>query len=147
MKVIWALLCERSVIDKETNNLSVHNVIEELTVISTPPQGPPVPTGPGEGIAMGFQLVALWTRSLEEVPERGNGRVRLVLPGDESQLGAEYEVDLTQYLRLRYLMHIAGLPMRGEGTYRFVIEGKDEDGQWTPMFEVPLRVIVKTEET
>jgi hypothetical protein len=94
------------------------------------------------GIPLILELVTFWSRSRQETPERGYGRARLITPHDEAPLGPDYEVDLTSYLRLRHRMHIAGLPIKGEGIYRFRIDGRDETGDWTPMFEVPLRVVL-----
>jgi len=158
LKVTWAILCERSVVDGDTNNLSLFNVIEEVIVASTPPQAPPAGESLSEGVsepgprylglaAGSFELVTLWARSTQEAPERGCGRVRLIFPAGESHLGPEYEVDLTRYLRLRHRMRISGLPIRGEGNYRFVTDGRGDSGEWAEMFEVPLRVVIQTEGT
>ncbi|MFQ5875655.1 MAG: hypothetical protein ACE5JL_17905, partial [Dehalococcoidia bacterium] len=147
LKVIWAVLCQSSVVDRYTINLSLFNIIEEITVASTPPQEPPAGGSLGEGVPAIFELVTLWARSIQEVPERGYGRTRLIVPGDESQMEQEYEVDLTQYLRLRHRMRISGLPIRDQGTHRFVIDGRGESGEWAQMFEVPLRVVIQTQET
>jgi hypothetical protein len=147
MKVIWAVLCQSSVIDRDTNNISLFNVLEELTAISAAPQEGTKGSTPAKGIPYIFDLVTLWSRSMQEIPEQGYGRVRLFTPEGESPLGSEYEVDLTRYLRLRTRLHISGFPLKGEGIYRFVIDGKSETGDWTPMFEVPLRVVITSKKT
>jgi hypothetical protein len=59
----------------------------------------------------------------------------------------EFEVDLTQYLRVRFRSNIPGLPAGGEGVYRFLLDGKAPDSEWTPMFELPLRVVFQRQDS
>lgn len=145
MKVIWAILCQSTVIDRYTNNVSLFNVIEEITIPSTPPQGASGRGGMGAGAAVVFQLVSLWVRSDLAVPERGYGRIRLATPDNQISTGQEFEVDLTQFLRLRQRTHMSTLPIRGEGIYRFMIDGRTDTQDWAEMFEVPLRVVIQAE--
>lgn len=145
MKVIWAILCQSTVIDRYTNNVSLLNVLEEITLTSAPPQEASGRKGMGAGASIVFEIVALWVRSDLEVPERGYGRIRLATPDNQISTGQEFEVDLTQYLRLRHRTHISTLPIRGEGIYRFVIDGRTDTQDWVEMFEVPLRVVIQAE--
>lgn len=146
MKVIWAVLCQNSVIDKATNTISLFNVVEEIQVAPQPPQEPLIPPAAGRGASIVFQLVTLWGRSNEDAPEQGRGRLRLVLPDGESTITGEYEVDLAKFLRLRHITQIATLPIRNEGIYKFVVESKEGDSDWSIKFEVPLRVVFLTQE-
>jgi hypothetical protein len=72
MKVIWAVLCQNAVIDKYTNNISLFNIIEEIMVSADVPQEE---SGEdfGVGIPVNMELVTLWTRSNQDVRERGHG--------------------------------------------------------------------------
>lgn len=142
MKVIWAVLCERVVIDRETNNLSLFNVVEEVQVPAQQPRS--VAEALDESvIPTSYELVVLWGRSELELPEKGFGRVRILLPGDKDFLTQEYEVDLTTFLRLRSRLRLPGLPAGGEGVYLFKVDGKSSGQEWTEMFELPLRVVLQ----
>lgn len=155
MNVIWAILCERVVIDRDTNNVSLFNVIEEVTVPAQPPLALSqmnIPAGVSPGM---FELVVLWVRSDFEVSERGRGRVRLLVPtakgallvsAAKDALIRDFEVDLTQFLRLRTRLRFPGLPVGDTGTYRFVIQGKAGDSEWSTMFELPIRVLIQAQE-
>jgi len=151
LKVIWAVLCQTSVIDKETNNLSLFNVIEEITIPAEPPTGPVEGQPVLQGIAAVVDIVTLWARSNPDVPERGYGRLQFSSPSDQGvmipRVLGEYEVDLSRYLRLRHRTRMAGFPITGQGMYRFVIDSKSEDGDWETMFEVPLRVATQLNAT
>ena len=38
MKVLWALLCKNVITDQDTNNISLIEVVDELTIPAPPPQ-------------------------------------------------------------------------------------------------------------
>ena len=141
MKVIWGILCQSSVIDRQTNNVSLFNVIEEISIPAQPPQMQPGQPWPTDVAPLMFDLVILWMRSDEDTPERGRGRVRLVVPNQKAPaLGQEFEVDLTNYLRLRMVLKVPGLPAGDLGMYRFIVDGKTDTSDWAEMFELPIRV-------
>ena len=142
MKIIFAALCQQSILDRDLNTFSLINVIEEVGLPIAPPEG-----GPGESTddrarlsPAHFEMVIWWVRSQEETPERGRGRISLILP-DEQVVGTqEVDVDLTVFLRLRTRVHFPGLPDGGAGNYRFLVEYKSGDDDWEPKYEYPVRV-------
>lgn len=148
MKVYWALICQTSIVDRDTNNISLINVIEEVAVPATPP----VPLQaesqvPEQAWPALFEVVALWARSDMKVSESSEGRIRLVDPDDNTVLtSSPYLVDLTTFLRTRIRTRFPGLPYRGtplpEGVYKFVIEERQED-EWVPRSQAYLRVVVQ----
>ena len=146
MKIIWAILCQTSVIDSGTNNISLFNVIEEVTVPAQPPSSVS-DVAEGSLIPSALELVILWTRSDIEVPERGFGRLQVIAPQIARNLSVDHEVDLSTFLRLRARIHLPGLPAGGPGIYLFKIDGKPAGGEWTQMFELPLRVVLQSEDT
>ena len=146
MKAIWALLCERASIDRDTNKLSLFNVIEEVTLPAQQPRSLSEALS-GDIIPAVMELIVLWARSQEDVSERGFGRIRIMVPGAAPHLLPEYEVDLSKFLRLRARMRLPGIPVGETGTYIFEIEGKSTSDDWAKMFEVPLRVVVQDEDS
>lgn len=153
MRVIWAVLCERSITDKDTNNLSLINIVEEMTVTPQPPQTVSeqgVEESTETAIAIGnFELVVLWVRSDVDVPERGYGRIRIISPDTTEAASHEgNEVDLTQYLRLRSRTRFANFPMRGPGVYLIKIDGRaTTSSEWTEKFELPLRMLLHAQDS
>lgn len=153
MKVIWAVLCQSSAVDGESNNLSLFNIIEEVTITAPPPQeGREI--GQLGALPMVSELVILWSRSDQSVGEHGLGRLRIMLPEGKEPDDPTYkpqvtpfDVNMTQHLRLRHRLRFMGLPIVGEGIYLFVIDGKSQDGDWEKMFEVPLRVVIQNPES
>lgn len=148
MKVIWAVLCQSSAVDRDTNVVSLFNVVEEITFPAPPPEPTPSQQLPaGLNLAPIFQLVVLWTRSDQKIPEQGRGRLRLLRPNNAEALGQEFEVNLTQHLRLRLRIPLAGLPTDGEGIHQFVVEGMTGTSAWTSMFELPLSVVFQRQDS
>ncbi len=145
MKVIWAVACQASSLDKDTNNVSLFNVIEEIAVSAEPPtEAAGTDT---TAVARGdFELVVLWARSDEEASEKGTGRVRILDPDGKALGGADSDVDLSTFLRLRSRNRFMVFPVTKLGMYDFVVEYKTADEDWTIMFNVPVRVKVTENE-
>jgi hypothetical protein len=132
---VWTVLCTQSITDRESNNLTLLNVIEQINVLG------PVP-GP---IPIQLELVTLWVRSEPDRPTRGRGRVRVVAPGGTQLAENEYEIDLTQFERIRNQGRIQGVPFSGPGRYLFVVSLQQEDEQdWQDVARVPLQIVVQT---
>ena len=147
MRVIWALLCKNTIVDRDTNNVSLINVVDELTVPASPPQGPPGAVFESI-VLLDLSMAILWVRSSPDVPESGEARVKVVAPDDSISLSPQLEVDLTQRPRVRALGHMLNSPFPSwqEGEYRFKIEAKTNDLDWQEMFELPLWVKVQTDD-
>ncbi len=132
---IWSILCTKTSIDKDTNNISIFDVIERISIAGAPSE---------ENVALAVQaeLAILWARSDHSIPETAVGRLRLVAP-DGAVLGTTgFEINLGEpHVRLRTVMRISSLPLRGPGIYNFVVEVQaPEDQRWRPVSSTPLEV-------
>lgn len=61
IKHIWSVLCKESVINQDDNNVSIHGVLEELSVFLAPARE----TGklPEKfGIPMNYEIVSMWQK-------------------------------------------------------------------------------------
>ena len=144
MEVIFAALCQDTLLDRDSNTFSLIKVIEEIGIpTALPESGPTQSTDDKRRLSPGnFSMVIWWARTDESTPERGRGRIRVVLPDGKEPLSPEIDVDLSTFLRLRYVMHFPGLPEGGPGTYFFVVEYKSGAEQWAEKFRYPLRVTI-----
>ena len=147
MKVVWAILCESAVTDRDTNRVSLFNVIEDIMIHTPPPTSPTESDRQYTLVPMKFEMVVLWARSNSDEPEHGEGRYRIVGPGDQELDSEEFEVDLTQHLRLRGHHQFSSLPYWNEGIYSLKLEYKPPNSVWQELFELPLRVEVQTDES
>lgn len=119
----FALLAQSVSVDRESNNLSIINVIDELAVpkeTPNPPKGKPVTVG------FTFALLVVWERTTSSVPETKEGRIVLIGPNSKRPAGiAPLKIDLTgPNQRCRTVLRANVLPYQGPGIYRFVVQLK-----------------------
>ena len=145
MKVLWAIVCEGSSVDRESNNISLFNVLEQVQFLE-----PPEADSSGDlrpAIAMHFRLVILFSRTDPGAAEKRASRIVLHFPTDaEPAVFPQSEIDLEVALRNRLVSRFPLLPINGQGTYRFVIEGLADSLEWQRLFEIPLEVSFQSQE-
>jgi len=131
---VWTVLCSSASIDRDTNNISLFEVIEQLNVQGDVREPVIVPRP--------FEIVSLWTRIPLDQPARREARYRLRTPGGRDIPVVTQELDLRQYRRLRTRSRLPALPVDQAGLYSFVVEYREQDRDWSPAAEVPLDVQV-----
>jgi hypothetical protein len=129
---VWTVLCSRSVIDIETNNVSIQDVLEQFNI-----PGDPKPDGL---LPIPFEIISLWARSDPEKPEQGQERITFITPSEKSTIVAETPIDLSKAERQRNRIKFPGLPVAEEGRHYFQIEYKLVDGEWTKATTLPLSI-------
>jgi len=132
---IWTLICSSAIIDQETNNVSIFNILEQVEI--------PEESIVNQAMGIGVELLSLWVRSDLSKPARGKSRADLVAPNGEVLHLAESLIDLSKFERLRSRALFQGLPYKGEGVYRFLIhyQGEDEE-DWKLVASIPLKVML-----
>ena len=122
---VWSILCEKSVIDSESNNISFTNILEEIQV--TPKEGTKLSEGfdsSEKSIPMAFELVTMWKR-VGEGDVKELIRVELVDPNGKSIAFGEHTIEMAKSLkRLRFRIRFNGLKVTIPGDYRFVVKIK-----------------------
>jgi len=119
---VWSVICARSIIDSDSNNISLIDVLEQLTV-------GPLPEEPGTlVIPVNFEVVTLWSRSNHQ-GGRWRSRLVMITPQGTNHASAPMDVDLTRFERVRNRARTMGLQYEGPGRYEFRIE-LQEDGEW-----------------
>lgn len=143
-KHIWAVVCKRSIVDAETNNVSLIDVLEEVSV-SLPPATKINKVKKGYGIVpMNFEVVSMWIRESSEEKSVGRSRIAICDPSGRIVQSTEIDVDLREYQRMRTRQRFSGLPVRGEGNYWLCVELKDEGkDKWIEVDRVPLQVNIE----
>ena len=140
----WTVLCANSVIDSRSNNVSLQNVVEQLTIYGVPP--PPTAIG---GIPSPHTVVSFWGRSDWETPARGTARIIIEFQeGGDSRSTRHREVglDLTDNKRLRTFFTLNVLPILGAGKHwvRLSLQLQDET-EWSNVASVPYEIIFRPE--
>jgi hypothetical protein len=136
----WAILCDRTIIEAETNNLSIINVLDEIHLDRAPPEESAKGKHPVL-IPHGFTAVQWWTRSDEEEPEKLFVRSRFKTPDGALFGGNEQTVDLTRHQHIRVVTRAPGFPWRGPGRYEVTIQAKNGQ-KWRTVERLSFRVAV-----
>jgi hypothetical protein len=136
---IWTVPCRVGIVDQNTNNVSLIDVLEEITVSELPMQPGVIPAQ----MPSILDVVSLWGRENPDQPEAGWGRLSLISPQGESLVQQPGEVDLRQFRRVRAFNKFIGLPLRGPGRYYFHVERRpDEAAEWELVARVPLDITI-----
>ena len=128
---VWSILCSNTVTDKESNNISLHNVVESLEIFAAPQESQLLP--------IHLEFVTLWIRRDPEVSVKGNSRVSLVSPSGKTVTSNELAIDLSKAERTRNRFIYDSLPMEESGRHHFVVE-LQVDGDWQQVASIPLAV-------
>ena len=142
----FAVLCESTSVDAESNRVSLFNVIEGLTL----GVDPDAETEEGADLMLPFSgtLVVTTERTNPSDPEAANGRIVLRVPDGREFRGVTFDTDLSNHLRARSTFQIDVLPFAGAGVYQFKLQYEDDStGKWETINTVSLPVEVETEST
>jgi hypothetical protein len=131
---VWTVFCSSSAIDRDTNQVSLFDLIEQIRVqLAAPP-----PAGEKAVVPAQFQVVTLWTRGDGNEAESAPTRLRLVTPNGHELLKSENNVDLTEHQFRRVRLNLAGMPYVGDGRYHFLVDLRDGD-DWRVVADVPVQ--------
>jgi hypothetical protein len=134
---VWSVLCERCIVDAQSNNMSLIQVTEQLNV-----SGDRVRGGEQAVVPVSLELVGMWERGDYREPETGRAQLRLLDPSGTQLVGpVGISLDLTEHVRCRSRVGMSGIPITGEGRYWFVVEQqRDPSDEWAEITRVPLQV-------
>lgn len=142
----WSLLCHSAIIDRETNQLHIHDVVEAISVA--------VETGLEEDQVQMLSgpeplvLVSYWVREENERPEMATFRIRIRTAGGEELVAPSHQLDLKESTRLRAIQKIRAVPFDGPGRMWFHVDeqrGDDDAPEWLEVAAVPLDVALREE--
>jgi len=137
MRHIWSIICSQAIRSAETNNFSLIEVLEQITV-----QVPPADDDTLFGIGVRIFIVSSWWRTEIEQPEQSDARLVVKSPDNEELAKIEYQIDLMKAGRFRSVGRIDVMPYRTNGIYKFVVETYDDvRKQWDTQAVVPLEII------
>jgi len=131
-KLLWALACQRVIVDQQTNTASYIDVIEEMNTPEFPVDAPP------------FFLGTLWER--EDDGESLEMRIRVKVPGGETVASFTPDPAPMELLRYRFNILIEGLKVQQEGQCLLVVDQRKGD-RWRRAGVVPIHVQKKDLET
>ncbi|MFC1622788.1 hypothetical protein ACFL16_00140 [Patescibacteria group bacterium] len=137
MQHIWSVLCRKSIIDSETNLLSMLDSFEELTVDLAKNY-----KGESINIPLEFELVSYWVTEKQEGPESQKVLIELKNPQNEVIKKFDQLIKLKKNnQRLRACLRIKGIGLTGEGKYVIQVKHKGEKSKnYKKVSEIPFYV-------
>lgn len=143
---IWSLLCRRSVIDSETNNLSLYDILEQLTVnVKIKKSDKHKVTK--INIPIEYEVISFWVKAPKIEEFKGGIKLEIINPDGKIEKTFEQPLEIPKdKRRLRSRIRIKGFVADKEGNYIFRISYKEEiKDQYIKAADVPLEVILKKE--
>lgn len=140
---LWTVLCSRSLVDVESQNISLLEVIDEISVAPealTDPQGITLP--------LRMELITCWRRSNLAQGTKTRAKMTLVHPDGRTLEEQSYSVDLSESTRRRTRFRIPGITVTKAGTYWFRMEVQTVgNGPWIKVAQLPLDIVVAPPKT
>lgn len=144
---IWSILCNKSIIDRDGNQVTLVAAMEQLNIHSKDALDAAASSEVPAILPFEMSFVTLWTRSDPNQPESGQARLTLYGPAGMKISLQEFEVDLGDNLRFRTRVQLPGLAFRGLGVYHFQVDqrktSKTGRTSWRKVAKVPLEVCFK----
>jgi hypothetical protein len=134
---IWTVVCTDVVIDSRTNNLSMHNVLEQITVMGEPKQETAIP--------LNHAVVTLLENVEKNTLWIGMIRLSFITPSGKEIIKLESGVNLSEHKRYRHIGNIQGLPTVEPGRHVYRVELRSEsENEWTFICDIPLELSFKS---
>ncbi len=148
---VWSLICSSSSIDSETNNLSLYNVIERITVTvsSTVVEKAKADNSKGLLTPIDFEVVSRFRKKTESKTTTFDIRLRLLSPDSRILMtSVEQRIAMREGIRnMRVRNRFNALPVEKSGDYIIIIDVKEiEETHYNEVGRIPLEIIVNVEE-
>lgn len=127
IKPKWSVLCHKTSIDKDSNSLSIFNVLEQLTLSPKDWENLSKDEKGNKVILVYFELVTLWEHNPQKKEQR-EIKVTLLDPHGEKIFEQPFPLHLEKSKTgLRQRLQFRGLPVTDAGEYLFKISLKKEE--------------------
>jgi hypothetical protein len=120
---VWSVLCRKSIIDNETNNISLIDVLEQIQVNTVTQQKTLKPVR----VPLEYEIVSLWSK--DKSPKKASADIQVSLINSDGQIIKEFSHQLEIPLktkRMRSRTRIAGIELSKSGKYQFAVKVKQQ---------------------
>ncbi len=153
IKHAWSVVCQSSIIDQQTNNISINAVLEQFTTEHSKPQlelfkknNPTI--GRGIPVSFTFQVVSLWQSQNPKTQPSGDVTIELFDSIGDSMQKIDFRLVFEAgKARMRTIITSPVLVVSETGLYHFKVSIKETDSEkFVEVAEIPLEVGVTTKE-
>lgn len=155
IKHIWSMLCEKSIVDSKSNNVSLIGIIEEAQFhgnLNNKQPGKDTENDPS--LYLHIEWLTLWARKEKNTPIETEVKDYIINPSGEITFTKEYHIDLSKNIRLRCRRNISFAPFKqsgkpgDSGQYLFCVKVKNpESKKWEEVSQLPVDVKIFIEDS
>lgn len=146
IKHIWTVVAESSVVDQQTNNISIHKVLEQLNVsLSVKDQETlkeAINTNKAFWVSFPFQVISLWQSINPKKDPTAEVEIELVDSIGQSLQTTKFKLNFQKdKTRMRSIIGSPTIRITGMGVYLFKVRIKEDDeNEFSEVTEIPLEV-------
>lgn len=130
---INTILCEHAVVDCETNNVTIQNIIEMIEV-----SGEPITNG---FLHLNFEIVSFWEREDLDIPVQGKMRLSFETPIGEIPGIFDGDIDLLEDKTTRTKFKFESMPVEEPGRHYFHIDlHESQSDTWKRVASIPVMI-------
>jgi hypothetical protein len=148
---VWSVACRTSLIDPNTQLISLIEVAEKITLQSdrgkVDVQIGLAQERSNKGVVtpIQMQIVSWWVRSNYDQPESAEGRISLIDPAGSRLFEQPLPIDLLSVTARRFTVNLDQFPLTALGLYWFLVEqkhlSKSKKPRWTTETRIPLEMV------
>lgn len=148
LKHLWSVLCRKSIIDTETNNISINEVFEQLG-IDLKANDPKLIAGSQINVPIEWEMVSMWINGNITAPLKAEYEVVITDPIGGSQKSFIQPIEMPIGMkRMRTRMKVMGLVVSIPGDYLFTVNLKEDNQKdFKTVAEIPLEIKINRELT
>jgi len=142
MKHIWSVLCSKSIVDEQTNLISLFDCIEEIQIKRIPDK---LEKEDKKIVPVNLEITSLWFSESIKIERKLEIKIELRDPDDKIIAPTLSEFTLPEkYKRLRTRIKINKIPFTVSGEYNFDVSFR-EKGQkkYTNATKIPLTIKIE----
>lgn len=141
---VWSVLCTNSVIDQETNNISLNNILEEIQIkknVNNLVSKSDRNSNKREAVLLNFELVSFWKKFIpKEEKIHFKTLIKVIDPKGENLHEILQTIEMKENIeRFRSRIKFNALPFTEVGEYIFQINAKDGK-EFIEVGKIPLQV-------
>jgi hypothetical protein len=144
---VWSIICKESKLDADTNQISIFDVYERITIDATPAPNVDVEKLDKYVFPVPHEITSTFYRDKAEGLETAEMRIRQLSPQGEELSSHLQPLQLGPgQTRLRTRVKSPALVVKSSGIYTFEISLGTGNGRFTKVAEIPLDIVARISE-
>jgi hypothetical protein len=140
---LWTILCEKAPVNRDTGNVSLIEVVEDVVVEVDKAQDLTAPLASPILLPVSWALVSTFERVNWAQAEKTGAKFLIITPSGNKIGEGSIEIDLSQHIRVHHIVSFNGFLIVEPGANYFQIEVENSAGTFVDVGRLPLNVVFK----